>query len=111
MAPPKGIGPGGGRLWRAVTTDYDLTDHELVILTQASRVADCLDDLAAVIGKGGIIDKDTGKVCPAAVEFRMQSIALARLIAALRLPDTDSRPYTKHRGIRGVYGVSGAGAS
>ena len=78
MPPPKGIGPGGRRLWRAVTTDYDLTDHELVIFTQANRVADSLDDLAAVIGKDGIIDKNTGKVCPAGVEFRMQSARTRR---------------------------------
>ena len=38
------------------------------------------------------------------VEARQQSIVLARLIAALRIPDAeDNRP--QRRGVRGAYGV------
>ena len=41
---------------------------------------------------------------PLMVEARQQSIVLARLIAALRIPDAeDNRP--QRRGVRGAYGV------
>jgi hypothetical protein len=106
VSPPKGTRAAGRRLWRAIVVDYDLSGAELEILRQAARVADVLEDLAALVAAEGVLEEGTGRPHPAVVELRQQSITLARLIAALRLP-TDGSSRGQHRGVRGVYGVAG----
>jgi len=71
---------------------------------------DTLDRLDAVVrADGGMIDTPSGvKVHPGLVEARQLRIALARLLAALRLPDgevgTESQGRRQRRaGARGVY--------
>ena len=108
ISPPKGAKSAGRRLWHAVVDDYDLAGHELVILGEAVRVADTLADLAAIVAAEGVIEPGTGRTHPAVVEHRQQSIALAPLISALRLPDADAADRTQRRSIRGVYGLRGA---
>ena len=100
---PTGTKAAGRRLWRSVTEDYDLAGHELEILRRAVRVADLLDDLAAALDAGQLLDD--GRVHPAAVEYRQQSIVLTRLLAALRLPDNAAASRTQRRGTRGVYAL------
>jgi hypothetical protein len=107
-APPKATKTAGRRLWKSIMDDYDLSGAELEILRQAVRVADVLDDLAAIVAAEGVIENGTGRAHPAVVEQRQESIALARLLASLRLPDSAESARTQHRGPRGVYELRGA---
>ena len=113
---PLGLRAPGRRLWSSVADDYDLDEHELVLLRETVRTVDMLDQLdAAVRHDGPLVSSPQGmKAHPAAVEARQQRIALARLLAALRLPagaDGDQQPSARPQrrvGARGVYGVRGA---
>lgn len=103
---PSGTKAGGERLWRSVVDDFDLDEHELALLREAVRTVDTLDALAGVVDRDGpMIDSPQGrKVHPAIVESRQLKIALARLLAALRMPSGDEnegRP--QRRQVRGVY--------
>ena len=114
-APPETRAPGR-RLWESVVVDFSLDEHERVLLTEAVRTVDLLDLLDAAVRRDGpLLEGPQGtRAHPAAVEARQQRIALARLLAALRLPSGDvgdakvtARP--QHRsGARGVYGIRGA---
>ena len=114
-APPETRAPGR-RLWESVTTDYDLDEHEVVLLIEAVRTVDMLDVLDVAVRRDGpLLEGPQGtRAHPAAVEARQQRIALARLLAALRLPSGDvgdakvsARPQ-RRSGARGVYGIRGA---
>jgi hypothetical protein len=110
---PNVFGPAGRRLWEAVTGVYELDEHEAVLLREAARTVDLLDVLAArVAADGPVLETPAGpRVHPAAVEARQARIALARLVAALRLPDGDAgdasagRRPQRRAGARGVYGL------
>ena len=110
---PAGTGPAGRRLWTAILSEYDLEEHELLLLRESVRTVDLLDSLEATVkAEGTVIDSPQGrKAHPAAVEARQQRIALARLLTALRLPageeGGDRRPQ-RRGGVRGVYGIAGA---
>ena len=86
--PPEGAGKAGTALWRAVVAEYELEEHELLLLREAVRTVDVLDDLTAqVAADGSVVDSPQGsKAHPALVEVRQQRIALACVLAALRLP-------------------------
>jgi len=108
--PPSGTRASGRRLWASIVTVFELEEHELALLREAVRTVDTLDRLDAVVrADGGMIDTSTGvKVHPGLVEARQLRIALARLLAALRLPDgevgTESQGRRQRRaGARGVY--------
>ncbi len=113
--PPEGLKTAGRRLWREVLTDYDLEQHELLLLREACRVSDRLDELAALVERdGAVVDSPQGeRAHPALVESRQQQITLARVLAALRLPageegdQASGRRPQRRVGVRGVYGVSG----
>lgn len=110
---PPGAGPAGRRLWSSVIKDYDLDEHETALLVEAVHTVDLLGQLEVAIKRDGpLVDSPQGlKAHPAVVEARQQRIALARLLAALRLPSGDehtkaagSRPQ-RRVGVRGAYGV------
>ena len=112
-SPPKGSKTAGKRLWRAVVAQYDLEEHELALLREASRLVDLLVDLHDAVEKDGpVITTQSGdrRVHPAAVEARQCRIALARVLAVLRLPEGEvpetSRPQ-RRVGARGVYQPGG----
>src|SRR4029453_19195978 len=96
---PPGLKSGGRRLWRAVTGSFVRAEHEGLLLGQACRVVDRLDWLAEQVGDDLLVD---GRPHPALVESRQQAIVLARLLAALRLPD-EAGDQPQRRSIRGVY--------
>lgn len=112
-AVPAGTGPSGRKLWRAVVGDWHLEEHELVLLREAVRTVDLLDALAAIVATDGpvIVAKSGPRAHPALVEARQLKIALARLLAALRLPDgadgdeSAGRRAQRRVGARGVYGA------
>jgi hypothetical protein len=78
---PRGLKTGGKRLWTAVTAKWELEQHEAELLTQACRTVDRLDRLDAAAREGLLTIE--GRANPVLVEARQQSIALARLLAAL----------------------------
>lgn len=112
---PSGLAAGGRRLWDSVTKEFELEEHELVLLVAAVRTVDLLEKLDVEVRRDGpTIDTPQGmRAHPAAVEARQQRIALARLMAALRLPageegdqQASARPQ-RRVGARGVYGIRG----
>lgn len=103
---PSGLAEPALRLWRSITTVYDLEEHEYALLIEACRTVNLLDELERAVQRdGALIDDGKGgtKIHPAAVEQRQQRIAMARMLAALRLPDEGDEARTQRRGIRGVY--------
>lgn len=104
---PKGSGPSGKSLWESVVGGFEVEAHELLLLKEAVRTTDQLDQLAEVVAAdGAMLD---GRIHPALVEARQLRLVLARLLAALRLPAGDEEDQAANRrpqrrgGARGVY--------
>ena len=86
--PPRGAQRAGKALWDAVVKEYELEEHELLLLREMVRTVDALDALETrVVEDGVLLSSSQGdRAHPALVEARQQRITLARLQAALRLP-------------------------
>ncbi len=114
--PPSGTKAAGRRLWSSIVEAYELDEHELVMLRQAIRTVDLLDALQAEVDAAGVVvaSPQGERTHPAVVELRQQRIALARMLAALRLPqgaegDQQQGARPQRRGAtRGVYGIRGS---
>ncbi|MGY1633059.1 hypothetical protein ACI784_15260 [Geodermatophilus sp. SYSU D01186] len=110
---PPGTGPAGAKLWRTVLAEYELEEHELLLLREMVRTVDTLDALEARVAADGVLlgSSQGERAHPALVEARQQRITLARLQAALRLPagedEGGERRPQRRMGVRGVYGVGG----
>jgi hypothetical protein len=111
---PAGAGEAGRRLWRTVLGEFELAEHELVLLRQAVRVADTCAALQGVVeAEGALTTSRLGepKAHPALVELRAQQVLLARLVVALRVPLGDQEEAgagssrLQRRGLRGVYSL------
>jgi len=102
--PPRSLGTAGGKLWRAVQEQYELEQHEERLLLEACRVSDVLDALAAMVAADGLVESGPHgwKPHPALVEARMQQVTLAKLFAALRLPDGQRVIVARSVVVRGV---------
>jgi hypothetical protein len=105
---PLGLHAAGLRLWHSIANEYELDEHEQLLLVEACRIADRLDRLAAESDGAPLTTTNyKGDPCsnPLLVEARQQSLVFARLLASLRLPvgeEEDNRP--QRRGaVRGVY--------
>lgn len=101
MTAPKGMGPAGKALWKAVHGDlpkgWELDQREVKLLAMAARQADDLALLEASIRKvGAMVTGSTGQptVNPAIPEARQARHAISRLLGALELPDADDMPAT-----------------
>ena len=113
---PPGLAASGRLLWKSILAEYELQEHESLLLLQACRCADSLDRLAVEASDSPVTTfnvKGDLTAHPALVESRQQAITLSRLLASLRLPsgvqDGEVRP--QRRGAsRGTYGVRGVGA-
>jgi hypothetical protein len=108
---PEDIGPAGRRLWDAISREFELQEHELVLLRQAVRVTDTCTDLQAMLDRDGLL-LVRNRIHPASVELRQQRLLLGRLIVALRVPlgdtgDEEDAPRTQYRGLRGPYAPRG----
>jgi hypothetical protein len=85
---------------------YDLAQYETVLLLQACRTADLLEELQDRVNRDGALLPwgDGVRPNPAATEARMQRVALARLLGALQLPlDGEERPGP--RGVGDIYAM------
>ena len=114
--PPVGLGSDARELWSSVMEGFELEEHERALLVEACRTVDLLGKLEDEVRRDGpLIDSSQGlRAPPAATEARQQRIALARLLAPLRLPSGEegdqqagARPQ-RRAGARGVYGIRGA---
>src|SRR3954451_15825836 len=112
--PPRGAPRAGKALWDAVLDEYELEEHELLLLREMVRTVDTLDALEARVAADGVLlgSSQGERAHPARVEARQQRITLARLQAALRLPageeeEGGQRRPQRRMGVRGVYGVGG----
>lgn len=107
--PPKDLQPPGRRLWAAVLEIGDPTGPELIVLEEACRAADYLAVLHAVVrAEGELVQakdrraEQQWKSHAALVEIRALEVTFTRLMASLKLPD--SQGYTPgHRQARGAY--------
>ncbi len=107
---PTGTQAPGRRLWRSVWEKYKLDEHETALLTEAVRTVDVLADLDVAIRRDGVtIETPQGlRAHPALVEARAQRMVLARLLAALRLPEEEQAAGRPQRrgGARRPYGFT-----
>lgn len=101
VRPPVKLGIRGRKLWNRVHEDLELEAHETALLAEVCRTIDVIDALRARIDQDGPVDAE-GKVSPAVVEARLQSVTLARLVASLRLPDDFSAQYLERGQRRGA---------
>jgi len=90
-ATPPGLGPAGKALWRSLTgaDGFEFEPYEAALLLQACRASDYCDRLAAEAARGTptVTNHRGDQIAnPSMVESRQQSLALSRLLAALRLP-------------------------
>lgn len=108
---PTGLKAGGRKLWRSVTDDYELGEHELSILLEAARTVDSLDELQRIVRDEGVTNTSPQGVRahPALVEARQQRVTLAKLVASLRIPLEDEQEATrtpqKRSGVRALSAV------
>jgi hypothetical protein len=112
---PEGAGREGRRLWSSVLAEFELSGHELTVLRQAVRAADRCEQLAEVLAETGLTQLTAHgavKLNPVAAELRSAELGLCRLLLCLRIPlggvQGDSDGQGQHRGMRGVYSISGA---
>jgi hypothetical protein len=106
VRPPDGLRGAGAELWSAVMGAYELAQYETLLLLQACRTADLLEELQDRVDRDGALLPwgDGVRPNPAATEARLQRVTLARLLAALQLPmEDEDRP--GHRGMWGVYAM------
>ncbi|MET3718327.1 terminase [Arthrobacter sp. UYEF21] len=108
---PAGLKPGGRKLWKSVTDDYELGEHELSILLEAARTVDALDELQRIVRDEGVtnVSPQGVRAHPALVEARQQRVTLAKLVASLRIPLEDeqeaARTPQKRSGARALSAV------
>lgn len=111
-AAPKGLGPGGRALWRAIAADHELDGMQKVQLTEACRMKDRCDKLDAVLRGDAdmwmeLVLDATGAVYDVRVTSALSKAnetanSMKQLLAALRLPDVASGKRPQQRGPRGA---------
>jgi len=109
-AVPKGVGPAGRKVWRALTADFELETWELAVLVQVVRVVDTCELLEAVVAAEGplVTGKDgITRAHPGLVELRQERLTLGRLLASLQIPAEGEGRLQRRSGFRAPYGVRG----
>lgn len=93
----------GRRLWRETHEAHEVDHHQRLLLEEACRAADRLDELDVLVREHGA---DSG----AARHARETAASLARLLAAMRLPD-ESGKRPQRRQVRGAQRPSRVGGN
>jgi hypothetical protein len=99
---PAGLKARGRAFWRDCTREFEFSDAESALLEEVCRCLDRLDLLDSSIAEfGAMVDGSKGQqvVNPALTEARGQQAILHRLVAALKLPDSDGEPIPTGRTI------------
>lgn len=104
---PTGLKGPGRRLWASVVAEFELAEHEAAQLAEACFVRDRIDQLRHQVDTDGLmIGSSQGvRLHPAVAEVRAQQLALARILATLRVPPLAEDSLPASRGVRGVYGL------
>lgn len=108
---PANLKTGGKKLWRAITDDFELGEHELSVLLEAARTVDALEALEKIVRDEGVTHQSPQgiRAHPALVEARQQRVTLAKLVASLRIPLEDEQEATrtpqKRSGVRALSAV------
>ena len=108
---PSGMKASGKKLWVAITSDFDLEQHELLILKEACRTADRLDELDREMENEPLTvvnSKGDETANPRIIEQRQQALTFTRLIASLKLPNEAGQVPQDRGAARGAYGIRGA---
>lgn len=109
--PPAGLAAGGRKLWRELVEHFEFDGAEPRLLAELCRQVDLVDALADAVAKHGVMvptaDRDSVKLNNAVTELRHGRLAVARLVAALRLPDEDGAKEQRRQGFRGVHVAGG----
>ncbi len=107
---PPGLGVAGRRLWKAVTDEFELAEHEVAQLVEACHVRDTITKLRdQVTADGLMLESSQGRrLHPAIAETRQQQLALARLLATLAVPPLEEDDLPASRGVRGPYRIRAA---
>ncbi|MDT0263982.1 hypothetical protein [Jatrophihabitans lederbergiae] len=87
---PANLGAAGASLWTSITTTYELEESEVPLLTMACRQADDIARLEKIIAAEGVLvvgSKGQPRLSAVVAEVRQERLALARLLAALQLPE------------------------
>ena len=90
--PPKGLGPAGRKLWRAIVSDWELRPDELAVLESACFEADLLRRLQDELADSPLTAKGSmGQLVehPVSVALRQHRATQAQLLKQLRVPDRD----------------------
>jgi hypothetical protein len=111
---PAQVGEAGRRLWKSLVTPYDLEEHELALLTRAVRAVDVLVGLDVIVAADELlVETPQGtRPHPALTQARATDLTLAKMLAALRLPqgsegDRQAGARPQRRGApRGVYSIN-----
>ncbi|WP_347757308.1 terminase [Agrococcus sp. ProA11] len=105
MRTPVGLDAQGRKLWKAVTDEFELPEHEAAQLEEACRMRDTITSLRKQVEKDGqMLASPQGKrLHPAIAEIRQQRLALARMLATLKVPGLEEDGLPASRGVRGVY--------
>jgi hypothetical protein len=94
MDPPEGLGPQGTCLWEEISGAFVLRVDELRVLGDACREVDLIERMhvelqtAPLIVKGSM-NQDVAN--PLVQELRQHRSLVARLLAALKLPDEEDQ--------------------
>lgn len=101
---PSGLRGSGRALWRSITADFELDEHESAILREACYTASAIDKLQAVVDEEGVMNASPQgvRVHPALVELRQQRACFAKLIGQLGKPVDETHWAGKRYGIAGV---------
>lgn len=84
----------GGRLWRALTSDYDLRPDELVVLEQACRTLADVEKITTALDGQSLVtagSKGQARAHPLLPELLKARALVAALLKQLALPDDPAK--------------------
>jgi len=112
--PPTSLGSAGAKLWRDIVKVHEMDPMQLVQLEEACRAKDRLDKLDSIL-RGDVdvwcelvLDVNTDhtfdvRVTAVLTQANATANLFKQLLAALRLPDTETGKRPQVRSARGAY--------
>lgn len=97
---PKGLGPGGLKLWRAVLAAHDLQGHDVRILEDSCREVDLIDRLSEELADSpSMVKGSMGQLVasPLVSEVRQHRATLNTLLRGLKLPADEANAVSEAR--------------
>lgn len=87
--PPVGLGRRGRRLWKSIVDEFEPTESEVVLITEACRTLDDVELLRKELADAPAVttgSRGQEVVHPLRAELRSQRLLLAKLLAQLDVP-------------------------